>query len=84
MIVIGLLGIILITVLRMVIGLVGKAMSDAFQGQMGGGTGDAAAAGGELRKCEVCGTYVPPANAPKVRGVKAFLCSDACVRKFQS
>lgn len=79
-----LLGIIGITFLKMVIGILGKAFREA------GGEPHASAQsaevpkGTELRKCSVCGTYSPAAGAPRVSGVDAFFCSDACAVKFRT
>lgn len=71
----------LISVVRLIIGALGKAFTES---TMGPDIAKPSAKGGELRKCVVCGTYSPISTAPKVQGVEAFLCSDACVHKYRA
>jgi hypothetical protein len=85
-----LLGIIGITFLKMVIGIIGKVFREA-AGESARPSAASASSGSakvpkgtELRKCAVCGTYSPAAGAPKVSGVDAFVCSDACAVKFRT
>ena len=82
-----LLGIFVISVVRLLAGVVLKGAADLFQGAAGekrasGGT----PAGGELKKDPVCGTYVPAISAFKktVAGHEHYFCSAGCRDKFQA
>ena len=72
MVVLFLGGIIAITILRAVMGLIGKAMGDLVS-QPAAGTPRAASAGA-LRKCAVCGIHAPP---HLTRGEQHY-CSPEC------
>jgi hypothetical protein len=72
-----------ITLLRAVIGLIGKAAGDWMRGR---GAGPERAGRvplqGELKKCAVCGVYAPPA-AKLERGTEILhFCSPACREKY--
>ncbi len=86
----ALLGIFLVTVVRMFINVIGKAISE-----QGFGSSESAeqprteqastqSAGGELKKCIVCGAYSPVASAPKIKVTDAFICSEKCVSLYKS
>ncbi len=79
------LAVLIISVLRSVIGILGKAL---------GGPGSPPAAnrqagpspGGELKRDPVCGTYVPTATSVKrtLNGEVVHFCSEACCQKHLS
>jgi len=75
MVVLFLGGIIAITLLRMVMGLIGKAVGDLVN-QPSGGT-PAASTGGHLKKCAICGIHAVP---HKTRG-ESHYCSAECAAK---
>lgn len=88
-----LLSIILLTFLRAVIGLIGRAMSDLMNPapKTRGGESAAKPSGpppkaGELRKDPVCGTYVPADSAIQkaVGGTVYYFCSTACRDKYKA
>jgi len=79
MVVLFLGGIIAITLLRMVMGLIGKAVGDLVN-QPSAGTPTpppAASAGGQLKKCASCGIHAVP---HKTRG-ELHYCSAECAAK---
>jgi YHS domain-containing protein len=84
-----LVSIFLITLLRYVIGMIGRAFSGLLQPTGAAGTGRKSAAaqqqGGELKRDPVCGTYVPAATSPSktVRGELVYFCSQRCKDKYQ-
>ena len=76
-----------ITFLRSVLGLIGKAMTDAMNPSATQQPEEKKAqvpAGGSLRKDPVCGTYVAEQAALRltVRGEPVFFCSAACRDKY--
>ena len=80
------LAITLISVLRSVIGVVGKAVS-AFLDQGGSGpasSGSEPKKAGELKRDPVCGTYVSTAASVKrtIGGEVVHFCSAACSEKY--
>ena len=83
-----LLAVILISVLRSVIGVVGKVVSAFLET---GGSGQAASnsgprKAGELKRDPVCGTYVSTASSIKrnTEGQVVHFCSAACSEKHLS
>jgi YHS domain-containing protein len=82
-----LLAVILISLLRSVLGVLGRALS-GFLGQ-GGATQRKAAEprkAGELKRDPVCGTYVPTTSAETltIDGQVVHFCSAACREKFRA
>ena len=75
MIVLFLGGIIAITILRAVLGMIGKAMGDLVSQPTPGSP--ASATTGALKKCAVCGVHAPPF---KTRGELNY-CSPECAAK---
>lgn len=75
MVVLFLAGIIGITILRAVMGLIGKAMGDLVNTPTAGSP--AAATRGALKKCAVCGVHAPP----HVTRGELYYCSPECVAK---
>ena len=80
----------IITVLRMVLGIIAKGLGEL----MGGGAQRTDAGprrpevpvGGELKRDPVCGTYVPAATALKVTapdGEIVYFCSTACRDRYK-
>ncbi len=83
-----LISIFLITFLRFVIGIIGKAFSDLARPASPGAdsrASSAGGAGGELKRDPVCGTFVAPsASVSKtVRGELLHFCSPACRDKYR-
>ncbi len=74
----------LITLIRAIIGLVGRAVAQLFEPDAGRSR-PRAPSGGELVQDPVCGIYV--SNQTKVRktvkGKTYYFCSEACRDKFQ-
>jgi YHS domain-containing protein len=84
-IVIILVAVFVISILRLVIGVVLKGVGDLLQPtapeqRAGGGP----QLGGELKKDPVCGTYVSAATAitKRVGGEVIYFCSDTCRQKY--
>ena len=75
MVILFLGGIIAITILRAVMGMIGKAMGDLLRQPSAGSP--AAASKGSLKKCAVCGIYAPPHTT---RG-ELHYCSPECAAK---
>lgn len=75
MVILFLGGIIAITLLRAVMGLIGKAVGDLVS-QPSAGT-PAANSQGALKKCAVCGIHAPP----YVTRGEAHYCSPECAAK---
>jgi len=75
MVVLFLGGIIAITILRAVMGMIGKAMGDLVSQPSAGSP--AAASKGALKKCAVCGVHAPP---HLTRG-ELHYCSSECAAK---
>lgn len=88
----ALLGIFLVTVVRMFINVIGKAISEQAFGtekpspdpESPSQKSSTQASGGELKKCIVCGAYSPTISAPKIKGSDAFICSENCAAKYHS
>ena len=81
------LAIILISVLRSVIGVVGKLMSgllDSGSSSPGGHDGSEPRKAGELKRDPVCGTYISTETSVKrtVGGEVVHFCSAACSEKY--
>ncbi|HBY59860.1 MAG TPA: hypothetical protein DEH78_08540 [Solibacterales bacterium] len=80
--------ILLLTVLRMVAGLLGRAATEVLSGpkspQRRSSTN--VPAGGELKKDPVCGTYVAAASAlsKKAGGETYYYCSEECRSKHKT
>ncbi|MCC7175531.1 MAG: hypothetical protein IT159_10075 [Bryobacterales bacterium] len=83
-----LISIFLITFLRIVIGIIGKGVSDLAGPSKPRDSSPAArsaATGGELKRDPVCGTFVAPSASVKktVRGEVLHFCSTACRDKYR-
>ncbi len=78
----ALLGIVAITFLRLVVGVISRGFSDLLneETKKPDARASGAPAGGELKPCRKCGTYVVASAARKaeVRGESSYFCSDAC------
>jgi YHS domain-containing protein len=81
--------VLIITVVRMVLGVIAKGMGEL----LGGGTRQAETGprrpevpmGGELKRDPVCGTYVPAATAvkkPGPGGEVVYFCSTECRDRY--
>jgi len=79
-----LLAVVLISMLRGVIGIVGKLFGD-FVGASSSAKRPAVSTGGELKKDPVCGTFLSPVGAiqKRVGGTVYYLCSGECRDKFR-
>ncbi len=80
------LTIVVITLLRAFIGLIGKAVGQLFQPTAPSRNPPGGAAfGGELKKDPVCGVFVSAANALKKTsgGETVYFCSETCLNKFR-
>jgi YHS domain-containing protein len=77
------LAIILISLIRSVIGIIGKAISSAADADAVTGRARTSA-GGDLKRDPVCGTYVSAASSIKMNVGKDVLhfCSPACRDKY--
>lgn len=82
-----LLMIFLITFIRAIIGLIGKAFAQLFQPDTPSKTsgGGKTPSGGELKQDPVCGIYVSNETKLKktVDGKTYYFCSEACRDKFK-
>ncbi len=80
------LAIILISFLRSIIGIIGKAFASLVEPErpVPPAAGDPRKAG-ELKRDPVCGTYVSTATSVKrtVAGEVVHFCSSACSQKYQ-
>lgn len=76
----ALISIVAITFLRMVIGLVTKAMADMFRQETASGQRPQTPSSGELKACAVCGTYVLASKALVMsrQGKTLYYCSERC------
>jgi YHS domain-containing protein len=84
-----LISIFLITFLRYVIGIIGKAFSNLARPSGPASAGPSphrTETAGELKKDPVCGTYVAAATSVKktVRGEVIHFCSEACRDKYKA
>ncbi len=80
------LAIIVITLLRSIIGVVGKAVAGLFEPDPNSGPGDAEPRkAGELKRDPVCGTYVSTATSVKktIDGRVVHFCSPGCSAKYK-
>ena len=83
-----LISVVLISILRMVIGVVTKAAGGLFSPPKRAGSSATASgvrAGGELKRDPVCGTFIPVENAIKktAGGEVLYFCSEACRDKHR-
>ena len=80
------IGLFLVTFLRMVIGVLSKGVGELFEPTPSKSrTADAKApAGGELKRDPVCGTYVLPDSSVHavVNGSTLYFCSPECRDKY--
>jgi YHS domain-containing protein len=78
------LAIILITVLRSVIGVLGKAFSAFLDSGNSPSSGSEPRKAGELKRDPVCGTYVSTTSSVKrtISGETVHFCSAACSDKY--
>lgn len=74
--------VLIITFLRGVIGLIGKAVAQLFEPARP--DSQTAPTGGELKQDPVCGIYVSTATKVRktVNGKEYYFCSEACREKF--
>lgn len=78
-----------ITIIRMVIGVLGKLFTSSVSGDGAKPRQQARRAqvppGGVLQKDPVCGTFVPEQGARKLTagGETHYFCSDECLKKFR-
>jgi YHS domain-containing protein len=86
----ALIGIFLITFLRLVIGILFKGIGEMLQPagpQAAANQGSAGVpTGGELKRDPVCGTFIPAATSLKktVDGKVVHFCSDDCRNKYSA
>lgn len=83
-----LIAVVLISVLRMVIGVVTKAAAGLFSSPRSPGrsaTASGVRTGGELKRDPVCGTFVPVETAVKktIGGELVYFCSETCRDKHR-
>ena len=82
------LGLILISLLRTIIGIVAKAATALFEpdSTAGAASGSEPRKTGELKRDPVCGTYVSTATSIKktVAGQVVHFCSAACSEKYKA
>ena len=78
-----LIALLLVTFLRAVIGIIGKAFGDLLKPPETSKT-EGMRMGGELKRDPVCGTYVSTATSVKktVDGEVIHFCSEACRDKY--
>ncbi len=80
------LAIIVITLLRSIIGVAGKAFTALFEPGANAGAGDSEPRkAGELKRDPVCGTYVSTATSVKktIAGQVVHFCSPECSSKYK-
>jgi YHS domain-containing protein len=86
-----LIGLFLITFIRMVAGVLFKGIGEMLQpsqseavGKPPGSSGSTVASGGELKRDPVCGTFVSTATSLKktVRGDIVYFCSADCRDRY--
>jgi YHS domain-containing protein len=80
------LAVLIISVLRGVIGVIGKALSGLGAPEEARRTEPGASPGGELKRDPVCGTFVPAATSVKrtINGEVVHFCSETCSQKHLS
>lgn len=77
-----------LTLLRGIVGIIGKAFTQATLGDKPTGSGPQAQprqpAGGTLHKDPVCGVYVTESTSFRLRkdGATVYFCSEECMRQF--
>ncbi len=81
-----LLAIVLISMLRGVIGIVGKLFGDYINPPQQAARRPSVPSGGELKKDPVCGTFISPSTAVqrRVSGTVYYFCSAECRDKFRA
>ncbi len=81
-----LLSIVLISVLRAVLGVVGKFFASFIEPHAPQARRPSVPSGGELKKDPVCGTFISTATAlqKKIGGTVYYFCSAECRDKFKS
>jgi YHS domain-containing protein len=81
-----LLAIVLISMLRGVIGVIGKLFGDFVNPPQQAARRPSVPSGGELKKDPVCGTFISPATAvqKRVGGMVYYFCSAECRDKFRA
>lgn len=82
-----LVGIFVISIVRLLVGTIGKALKDATGPEASSNRGEkpeSVPRSGELKKCAVCGTYAPESSGPKLKSVPVFLCSEECAAKYRA
>jgi YHS domain-containing protein len=81
------LAVIIITLLRSIIGVVGKAVTALFEPDPNAQQADAEPRkAGELKRDPVCGTYVSTATSVKktIDGQVVHFCSSGCCSKYRA
>jgi YHS domain-containing protein len=81
------IGLLLLTFVRAVMGMITKAFAELFNpssGQAGSSSPASTPTGGELKKDPVCGTFISTATAfqKAAGGQTYYFCSTACRDKF--
>jgi YHS domain-containing protein len=81
-------GVLVISIVRSIIGIVLKGFADLFHPPASSQTGPrapAVPAGGELKKDPVCGTFISTATAlqKRIGGETYYFCSTECRDKFK-
>ncbi len=80
-----LLAILLISVVRGIVGIVGKALSGLAEPKSPARTASGPPKADELKRDPVCGVYVPAATAVKrtVGGEVVHFCSEQCAGRYR-
>jgi YHS domain-containing protein len=81
-----LLAVVVISMLRGVIGVIGKLFGDFVNPPQQTARRPSVPSGGELKKDPVCGTFISPATAvqKRVGGTVYYFCSTECRDKFRA
>lgn len=75
----------IISFLRSIVGLIGKAVSGLTEPEQKAADRRSPPAGGELKKDPVCGTYVSTSTPLRktVDGETVYFCSQGCLDKYK-
>lgn len=81
----AIIAVLLISMVRSVIGIIARAISQSVTPSQAGPNRPSVPSGGELKKDPVCGTYISTATAiqKKVGAEVYYFCSAACRDKFR-
>lgn len=82
----ALLGILVLTAIRMFTGIVTKGVGEMFESSNRPAGTPQQPTGGPLKRDPVCGTYVPADNSVRkiVNGETLYFCSPECRNKYPS